>query len=91
MYRAPYLLKEHYPLFEQRWELRDQYQEIIRLMETHEAHLQKIQPSEMKYASAQVLLQEMADFKIWSWREVDREDFFYKKIEEFDRRAFMIS
>jgi hypothetical protein len=42
------------------------------------------------YKLAQDLLKEINDFRLWSWREVDRDDFFYKKIEEFDKRTFML-
>lgn len=87
MYETPNFLLQRFPLFEQRWELRDQYADILQLMDRHTSDLQSIPRDDTHYTSAQILLDEIAKFKVWSWGEADRDDFFYKKIQEFDKRA----
>lgn len=89
-YIPPSFLKERYPSFEQRWDLRDQFIKITGLMDKNEIILKNIPQDHPNYILSQNLIKEMEGFRYWSWREVDRDDSFYKKIQEFDERTFMI-
>lgn len=91
MYQAPYFLKKRYPLFEQRWDLRDQFAQILQRLGNHELNLQYICDNHKNHESAQMLLKEIKEFKVWSWKEADRDTFFYEKVKEFDKRAFRIN
>jgi len=91
MSETPNFLLKRYPLFDQRWELRDQFDQILQLMDRHTSDLQSIPRDDTNYISAQILLDEIASFKVWSWGEADRDDFFYKTVQEFDKRAHILS
>lgn len=81
---TPGCLLGRYPLFNQRWELRDQFAEILELMDRIE-----LQVRSMNDEAARILVREMEEFRVWSWHEVDRDEFFYK-IREFHNKAHHI-
>lgn len=89
-YTPPSFLEQRYSAFEERWELRDQYIKITGLMETNQSRLMGLSPDHKNYERAQDLLKEMSEFRLWSWREVDRDDYFYGRIKDFDRRTFIL-
>lgn len=84
-YKTPDFLNERYPEFHQRYHLRNQFELILHLMESNEKKLASSQNIE-----ARKLLQEIKAFKIWSWKEADRDDHFYTKIKEFDKNTFLL-
>ncbi|NDC83864.1 hypothetical protein EB093_09450 [bacterium] len=83
----PTCLRGRYPLFEQRWELRDQFAEILDLMSRIECGLRSL---ENNNELAGVLLREIEEFRVWSWREPDRDSYFYDEIRGFYERACKI-
>jgi len=90
-YTPPSFLKERYPSFEQRWDVRDQYIKITERMERNTSSLMEFCPDHKNYLPAQDLLKEISEFRLWSWREVDRDDYFFHKIQEFDEKTYMLN
>lgn len=90
-YRSPDFLNQRYQEFDQRYDLREQFQRILRLMESHQEKLESILILKKKdIGEIEKLLKEIKEFKIWSWKEADMDDGFYDTIKEFDERAFML-
>lgn len=88
-YKLPIFLEKRYPLFEQRWDLREQFSDIINLMELNKDILNRLlSQNHHKKEEIQILLNEMEEFRIWSWKEADRDEMFYNKIIEFDKKTF---
>lgn len=88
-YNPPAFLNQRFPLFEQRWDLREQFYSILILMDVNKKMLYSLlnsQPTKKKQIHE--LLQQIDAFKIWSWREVDMDEYFYSRIQEFDRKTF---
>lgn len=91
IYQQPAFLKERYTSFEQRWELRDQFNDIINLIEENKEKLRcMIGHRPDKKDEIEELIQQMDEFKVWSWREVDMDEEFYNRIEEFDKNTFIL-
>lgn len=83
-YSPPPFLLERFPEFHQRYDLREQFVQILILMEKNCKKLEKQSQS----ISSKLLLDEIHQFKVWSWKEADRDDYFYQKIIEFDQKTF---
>jgi hypothetical protein len=87
-YKIPSYLKRQSTTFEQRWDLREDFLTILS-MENH--HINLLENSIKKYPQnleLTKLLQDILQFKTWSWKESDRDEYFYKCLIEFDNRVF---
>ena len=90
-YQSPIFLKQRYPDFDQRYDLREQFQQIILLMESNINKLESLilkNPKEIDKILC--LLKEMREFRVWSWKEADMDNAFYNAIIDFDKRTFQL-
>lgn len=90
-YQVPAFLRERYSSFEHRWNLRDQFEKIIQLLQNNKAKLEiLIQKNINKREQAQNLIKDINEFRVWLWKEADMDEFFYEKIKKFDRQTFIL-
>ena len=92
-YQPPSFLNERYPEFDERYDLREQFQRIVHLMESHQNRLESMIDEKNggdDLEKIQMLLKEMKQFRTWSWKEADMDEYFYNTIKDFDKRAFML-
>jgi hypothetical protein len=89
-YEPPKILFKRFQQFDQRWELREQFQEIISLMQGNQEKLRHCiqEKKTIRRKEMETLLREMEEFRVWSWKEADRDDYFYNTIIEFDKKCF---
>lgn len=90
-YQTPEFLKERYSSFEDRWNLRDQFEKIIQLLQNDKTKLEiLIQKNISKKKQAQNIIKDIDEFRVWSWKEADRDEFFYNEVEKFDKETFIL-
>ena len=88
-YECPEMLKKRFPHFEQRWDARNQFDEICVKMQTNENDLKRLlEKVGSDTDTIKFLIKEMNEFRVWSWKEADRDDYFFQCVEDFDRRTF---
>lgn len=90
MYTPPPFLQERHASFSERWALRDQFEKIIYRMETVLKNLEEKKEKIRDKVAVQVLIEEVKNFRVWSWKEADMDEEFYNTIQQFDRRAFQL-
>jgi hypothetical protein len=66
--------------------LREQFEEILLHVEGNLQALKALEQDE----KIKALIQEIESFRVYSWKEAERDEYFYEKLIEFDRRTVQI-
>lgn len=83
VYEPPsFLLERYQDLHRDRFKIREQFRKIVLLIEEDIQLLQT-----QRDPQDQDLIEEMKAFRVWSWRDVDRDEGFYHQVMDFDRRT----
>lgn len=91
-YQIPQVLQERYLSYFERWGAREQFAEILELMQMNKTKLETaLKSGSTQRAAIKALLLDIEAFKVWSWGESDRDEYFFEKIVEFDRRTYELT
>jgi hypothetical protein len=85
-YKPPNFLLKRYPNWDDRFDLREQFEEILLHINRNLQTLKALEQDD----KIKTLIQEIESFRVYPWKAADRDEFFYKKLIEFDRRTFSL-